>query len=104
MLATAGGRACAVTQSMPAMIAEYDPLPPQSSTRTATSLTSLATPYVEPPIVPATCVPCPLQSLATASLSTKSQPLRARPPNSWWLIRMPVSSTYAVTPAAEGAV
>ena len=44
MLATAGLTAFLVTQSMPAMIAEYEPLPLQSSTRTATSLTSLATP------------------------------------------------------------
>jgi hypothetical protein len=30
--------------------------------RTATRLTDLATPHVVPPTVPATCVPCPLQS------------------------------------------
>src|SRR5690349_17651875 len=80
MLATAGRTACAVTQFTPAMICEYEPAPVQSSTRTATRLTALATPYVLPPTVPATCVPWPLQSFATASLSTKSYPLLARPP------------------------
>jgi hypothetical protein len=101
MLATAGLTACAVTQSMPPMIAEYEPEPVQSSTRTPTSLTSLATPYVRPPTVPATWVPWPLQSCAVESLSMKSQPEVARPPNSAWLVRMPVSSTYTVTSAAE---
>ena len=33
-----------------------------------------------------------------ASSSTESQPVDARPPNCWWLMRMPVSTTYAVTP------
>ena len=66
MLATAGWPAWwfAVTQSMPAITPELVPLPEQSSTRTATSDTCLATPYVVPPTVPATCVPCPLQSSA----------------------------------------
>ncbi|GAB3350819.1 hypothetical protein GCM10027452_20190 [Micromonospora halotolerans] len=57
MLATAGLAACAVTQSMPAITCSLSPLPAQSSTRTATRLTSLATPYFVPPMVPATCVP-----------------------------------------------
>jgi hypothetical protein len=43
-MATAGFTAFLVTQSTPAMICEYEPPPEQSSTRTATSLTSLATP------------------------------------------------------------
>src|SRR5690348_2159510 len=57
MLATAGLTACWVTQSTPAMICEYEPLPWQSRTRTETSCTSLAMPYWLPPTVPATCVP-----------------------------------------------
>ncbi len=45
MFATAGlDGVLGVTQSMPAMTPEVLPLPLQSSTRTATSLTSLATP------------------------------------------------------------
>ena len=45
-------------------IAEELALPPvQPNTRTGTSRTDLATPQVAPPIVPATCVPWPLQSL-----------------------------------------
>ena len=92
MLATAGAPATwsAVTQSMPAMTPEVVPLPAQSSTRTATSETPLATPYVEPPVVPATCVPCPLQSSAVPP-STASKPLVARPPNSLCENRIPVS-------------
>ena len=59
MFATAGAPAAwlAVTQSMPWMTPEIGPLPWQLSTRTATRLTPLATPYVDPPTVPATCVP-----------------------------------------------
>ena len=37
---------------MPAMTPAYVPLPPQSNTRTATSVAPLATPNVEPPTVP----------------------------------------------------
>ena len=44
MLATAGLVRFAVTQSMPAMTPEVEPLPPQSSTRTAWMVTPLATP------------------------------------------------------------
>ena len=33
------------------------PVPAQDRTRTATSVTYFATPYVDPPIVPETCVP-----------------------------------------------
>jgi len=63
-LATAGvpARWSRAAQSMPAMTPEVSPLPPQSSVRTATSATAGATPYAAPPIVPATCVPCPAQS------------------------------------------
>ncbi len=72
MLATDGPVACEVTQSMPASTCSLLPPPSQSSTRTATSATSLATPYFVPPIVPATCVPWPSQSCATSSDSTAS--------------------------------
>ena len=63
MLATAGLAALLATQSMPAMTPELVPEPAQSSTRTGTSVTAFATPYVEPPTVPATWVPWPLQSV-----------------------------------------
>jgi ABC-type molybdate transport system permease subunit len=59
---TAGLAWLPVTQLTPAAIVEAVPLPEQSRARTAYSETFLATPYVLPPIVPATCVPCPLQS------------------------------------------
>ncbi len=74
------------------------PEPLQSSTRTATRATAFATPHVVPPTVPATCVPCPWQSSA-APPSTASKPLLARPPKSSCVTRIPVSITYALTPA-----
>src|SRR4051812_23835854 len=100
MLATAGapGWWFPVTQSTPAMTPAVLPLPAQSSTRTATSRTPGATPYWLPPMVPATCVPWPLQSSALPP-STSSTPDMARPPKSVWPNVMPVSMTYAVTPA-----
>ena len=57
MFATAGRIALAVTQSTPATTEAVLPPPAQLRTRTATSLTSLATPCAVPPIVPATWVP-----------------------------------------------
>ena len=48
------------------------PLPAQSSTRTATTVASLATPTVRPIAVDATCVPWPSQSAAELELLTKS--------------------------------
>jgi hypothetical protein len=100
MFATAGWPAwwLAVTQSTPASTPENEPLPAQLSTLTATSLTPLATPYWEPPTVPATCVPWPLQSVLVPS-PVVLVPHVARPPKSWWEVRMPVSMMYAVTPA-----
>ena len=74
MFATAGLIALAATQLIPAITWEFVPEPPQSRTRTATRVTLFATPTVLPPIVPATCVPCPWQSLASESLSMKSSP------------------------------
>src|SRR5262245_39345086 len=99
MFATAGsaGSWSPVTQSIPAITWDVVPEPWQFSTRTATMLTFLATPYVEPPIVPATWVPWPWQSSAGPP-SIASNPLVARPPNSWCVTRTPVSITYAVTP------
>ena len=52
-----------IAQSIPAMTPEVEPLPVQLRTRTGTSVTASATPYVALPIVPATWVPCPLQSV-----------------------------------------
>src|SRR5512133_3772028 len=98
MLATAGFTALAVTQSMPAMTPDVVPLPEQLSTRTATSVTPFATPYVAPPTVPDTCVPCPLQSTPFWPSPTASKPTEARPPNSLCDVRMPVSTMYACTP------
>ncbi len=63
MLATEGPLALLATQSMPAMTPELEPDPLQPSTRTGIRVTALATPYVVPPTVPATWVPCPLQSV-----------------------------------------
>src|ERR1700754_2416119 len=97
MFATAGFTAFWVTQSMPATTPSVVPEPLQSSTRTATICTSLASPYVEPPMVPDTCVPWPLQSVASLSLSTASKPDVARPPHSGWVLSTPVSMMYACT-------
>ena len=101
MFATAGCPAAwlPVTQSTPAITCDHVPLPWQSSTRTATSETLFATPYVALPTVPATCVPWPSQSLASVSLSMKSYPLEARPPKFVCVRRTPVSMMYAFTPA-----
>jgi hypothetical protein len=93
MFATAGFTAFAVTQSMPATTCAVVPEPEQLSTRTPTICTPLATPYASPPTVPATCVPWPLQSFASLSLSTASRPLTARPSKSSWVTRTPVSMT-----------
>ena len=80
-----------VTQSTPAITPEFVPEPWQFSTRTACSVTCLATPYVVPPVVPATCVPWPLQSFVPCPSPTKSAPLPTRPVNCWCVARIPVS-------------
>src|SRR5262245_57066743 len=98
MLATAGFVWLAVTQSMPATTPAVEPEPEQLNTRTAYSITFLATPKVLPPTVPATCVPWPLQSLPFCPSLTASWPTDARPPNSLCEIRMPVSMMYACAP------
>ncbi len=96
MLATAGLRgaraASRTTQSRPLIMADRRPSPRQSATFTATRETPLATPNVFPPTVPATCVPWPLQS-RELSRNTALCPARARPPNSWWRVLIPVSRT-----------
>ncbi len=63
MLATAGFTWLLVTQSTPAMTPALLPDPSQPRTRTGKILARLATPCVVPPTVPATCVPCPAQSV-----------------------------------------
>ena len=73
---------CCATQSSAATTSDELPFPEQSSTRTATIRAPLATPYVAPPTVPATCVPCPWQSVAVPPDVTKSMPATARPPKS----------------------
>jgi hypothetical protein len=100
-LTTAGvpGRWSVATQSRPAMTPELVPLPEQSRTRTGTNETAFAMPYVDPPTVPATWVPWPLQSLEPFPSLTAVVPGRTRPPKSTWLAKIPVSMMYAVTPA-----
>jgi len=49
---------------MPARTPEFVPEPSLSRTFTATSSTFLDTPYVLPPIVPATWLPCPFSSVS----------------------------------------
>src|SRR5918992_6360919 len=101
MFATAGCPAAwlPVTQSTPAITPDVLPEPLHPSTRTAVRLTDLATPWIEPPIVPATWVPCPLQSLVPRPSLIAVKPPPARPPNCECVVRMPVSITYALTPA-----
>ena len=61
--------------------------------------TPRATPQVEPPTVPATWVPWPLQSFVPLPSETAVKPASMRPVNSLWLERMPVSMMKALTPA-----
>src|SRR5262245_48020666 len=89
MFATAGAARCDVTQFTPAITPEMLPDPEQFSTRTANSRAALATPYVDPPTVPATCVPWPLQSSPLPPMLSKATD--ARPPNCVCVTRIPVS-------------
>ena len=57
MFTTAGRAPLLVIQSTASTALDSAPLPEQSSTRIAFSVTALATPYVALPTVPATCVP-----------------------------------------------
>ena len=91
MLATAGRMALAVTQSMPWTMSVVVPLPAQLSTRTPTIRTPLATPYCDPPTVPATCVPCPWQSVESLSSLDGVAAVARAPAEVVWLIRIPVS-------------
>jgi hypothetical protein len=54
MLATAEEAWFAVTQLTPAITPDVVPEPWQLRTRTGWRMTCLATPYVDPPVVPAT--------------------------------------------------
>ena len=83
---------------MPAITPEVDPLPEHDITRTGTSVVAFATPNVEPPRVPATCVPCPWQSVVPRPSEIELKPAETRPANSLCVARIPVSTTYAVTP------
>mmetsp|Transcript_27272 Transcript_27272/g.76148 ORF Transcript_27272/g.76148 Transcript_27272/m.76148 type:complete len:373 (+) Transcript_27272:492-1610(+) len=107
MAGPAAGSCSRTTQSRPATTSLMEPEPAQSSTRTPTTRAPLARPTVRPTAVAATWVPCPSQSAASPSPSTKSGPTTARLPpppppqgaNSWWLPRRPLSTTYTVTPS-----
>lgn len=73
-------RASVTTKFMPLMTPELVPEPEALSTLTPRSVVRLATPYLVPPMVPATCVPWPLPSVL--ELSTKLATWEARPPKS----------------------
>jgi hypothetical protein len=85
------------------MTSEVYPDPEQSSTRTGMIDAVFATPYVEPASVPATCVPCPLQSEVPNPSETVEKPFLMRPVNSVCEVSTPVSMTYASTAAAPVA-
>src|SRR5829696_697806 len=97
MLATAGPDTwLLVTQFTPVTMPVNEPEPEQLSTLTATRRVVFATPYWLPPMVPATWVPWPWQSVLLPS-PTVLVPQTARPPNVVCVVRMPVSMTYPVT-------
>ena len=100
MLATDGPGLLAVTQSTPATTPAVVPEPAQPSTLTATSRTRLATPYAVPPMVPATWVPCPLQSVSLPSPVVLVPAAGPAAEVACGVTRIPVSMTYAVTDAA----
>jgi hypothetical protein len=96
----------AVTQSMPQITCEVRPDPLEPSTRTAQSLVPGATPTApEPllraPMMPATCVPWPLPSLAVP-LPVQSVPDTAL--RSGCVSAMPVSMTATFTRLASRTV
>ena len=74
MFTTAGRTAFRVIQSIPASTVDVLPDPSFPRTLTATRETFVATPTREPPMVPATWVPCPFPSSAAIVLSTKFYP------------------------------
>ena len=100
-LATAGARplrSCS-TASIPLRISEVVPRPSQRNTLIGTIVTLLATPTLLPPMVPATCVPWPVQSVVPSDWSTEENPVLTRPANSGCVASTPESMTKAVTPA-----
>jgi hypothetical protein len=91
MFTTAGRCPWRRTCSMPAIRAAELPWFRQLNTRIPCSRTVFATPTSAPPTVPATWVPCPLQSTPFCPSPTKSATMLARVPNSRCCGRMPVS-------------
>src|SRR4051812_21942609 len=113
MLTTAGFDPCAVIHSTARTAAPKSVrvVPVHGRILRAWIRTARATPKVCPPRMLATCVPWPRsgdgggsQSSALSAPGRSDVPLvksptqSARPPNSLWLRRMPVSITYAWTP------
>mmetsp|Transcript_15507 Transcript_15507/g.41663 ORF Transcript_15507/g.41663 Transcript_15507/m.41663 type:complete len:228 (-) Transcript_15507:480-1163(-) len=92
-----------MTQSIPDTSQLTRPRLSQSSTRTAIIGARYATPTVRPAAMAATCVPCPWQSSESKSSSSTFRPWLARPLNSSWSMRTPVSRMYMSTPAAPVA-
>ena len=72
----------AIAQLMPDTTDDANPAPLQSRTRIATIVAPFATPNDEPATVPATCVPCPLQSSVPRPSSIADQPGTTRPERS----------------------
>ena len=93
------------TASIPLMIPDVDPFPSQPSTFIGTIVTWLAIPTLVPPIVPATCVPWPTQSVVPSDWSTEENPDLTLPASSGCVASTPVSITKTVTPEpVEGGV
>lgn len=74
------------------MAADAVPEPLQSSHFTPCSRICLAIPYDVEPMVPATCAPCPMQSVLLESSKV------ARPPKFGWVASIPESMMHAFTP------
>ena len=90
----------AVTQSIPQMTCDQVPLPYRSRTLTAYMVVPGATPITPLPlflaaIVPATCVPWPLSSLAFGLPLTQLVPSTTL--RSGWVRATPVSITATLT-------
>ena len=89
--ATAGRCAFRATQSIPASSDDSVATPLQSSTFTDRTCARGATPCSRDAAIPATTVPWPSQSPVERSTALNAG--CARPPNSGWVVSMPVSST-----------
>ncbi len=93
----------ATAQSTPAMMPESSPTPWSSSTLALISCAPGATPLNRasfapvPAAVEATCVPCPLRSLASGE-PLKSRSATTLPARSGWEESIPVSTTAIFTP------